>query len=117
EIQSINNHQIHICDIPPKVLAQARAIARKKAKLDHLLHSHATRPPISAILIVPRHPPIRDPQQPAFHRLSRFLHFSRANTIPVRHIQPRDPLDVPATLPLQSSLSAQPATRFDQVSL
>jgi hypothetical protein len=58
------------------------------------LQSHATRPPISATPIVPRHSPTRDPQQPAFHRLSKFLHFSRANAVPVRHIQPRDPLDV-----------------------
>ncbi|KAG2745302.1 hypothetical protein P692DRAFT_201086009 [Suillus brevipes Sb2] len=95
-------------------------IARTKANLDRLLHSHATRPlagqrkpPISTIPIVPRPPPSNDSQQPSFLRLSKFLHFSRTNTVPVRHIQPRNPLDVPATLPLPSSLSAQPATRFD----
>jgi hypothetical protein len=93
-------------------------IARTKANLDRLLHvrlssshhtthplislqSHATRPlagqrkpPISTIPIVPRPPPTNDSQQPSFLRLSKFLHFSRTNTVPVRHIQPRNPLDV-----------------------
>jgi hypothetical protein len=92
-------------------------IARKKANLDHLLHvrisssydtthsllslqSRATRPPvgyrrrpISAIPIVARPPPKRDPQHPAFSRLTKLLHFC-ADADPVRHIQPRDPLDV-----------------------
>ncbi|KIK43125.1 hypothetical protein CY34DRAFT_804125 [Suillus luteus UH-Slu-Lm8-n1] len=81
-----DDHNICICDIPPKVLAQA----------------------------LPRPPPTRGPQQPTFPRLSKLLHFSRANAVLARHIQPRDPLDVPATLPLPSSLSAQAATRFDQ---
>jgi hypothetical protein len=92
-----------------------QVIARKKANLDRLLHvrissshltthsfqslqSRATRPPAGyrrpPISIVPRPPPIRDPRQPAFHRLSKLLHFSRANSVPVRHIQPRDLLDV-----------------------
>ncbi|KAG2748712.1 hypothetical protein P692DRAFT_201523345 [Suillus brevipes Sb2] len=91
-------------------------IARTKANLDRLLHSHANRPParhrrppISAIPIVPRPPPRSNSQQPSFRRLSKFLRFSRANAGPVR----RDPLDVSAALPLPSSLSAQPATRFD----
>ncbi|KIK43131.1 hypothetical protein CY34DRAFT_804133 [Suillus luteus UH-Slu-Lm8-n1] len=112
------DREICICDIPPKVLAQARNIARTKSNLDHLLHSHATRPPVGyrrpPIPIVPRPPPIRDPQQATFPRLSKLLHFSRANAVPVRHIQPRDPLDVPATSSLPYSLSAQAATRFDQ---
>jgi hypothetical protein len=96
-------------------------IARQKANLDHLLHvrisssydtthsllslqSRATRPPVgyrrrpmSAIPIVPRHPPKRNPQHPAFSRLTKLLHFC-ADAVPVRHIQPRvqphDPLDV-----------------------
>ncbi|KAG1859346.1 hypothetical protein DFJ58DRAFT_288432 [Suillus subalutaceus] len=73
------------------------------------------RPPISAIPIAPRPLPTRDPQQPTFLRLSKFFHFSpRANAVPVCHIQPRDPLDVPAALPLPSPLSGQVATRFDQ---
>ncbi|KAG1758183.1 hypothetical protein EDD22DRAFT_216743 [Suillus occidentalis] len=99
---------MYICDIPPGILAQARNIARKKANLDHLLHSRATRPPvgyrrrpISAIPIVPRPPPKRDPQHPAFSRLTKLLHFC-ADAVPVRHIQPRDPLDSPATSPLSS---------------
>jgi hypothetical protein len=121
-------------------------IARTKSNLNHLLHvrissshhtthpllslqSHATRPPagsrrppISTIPIVPRPLPSNDSQQPSFLRLSKFLRFSpRTNTAPVRHIQPRDPLDVcflflthftfhsslalqfPATLPLPSN--------------
>jgi hypothetical protein len=92
-------------------------IARQKANLDHLLHvrisfshhtthsllvlqSHAIRPPVGyrrpAIPIVPRPPPTRDPQHPAFRRLGKLLHFSRVNTdaVPVRLNQPRDPLDV-----------------------
>ncbi|KAG2741914.1 hypothetical protein P692DRAFT_20749659 [Suillus brevipes Sb2] len=82
--------------------------------------------------MVPRPPPTRDLQQPAFRRLGKLLHFSRANAVPVRRIHLRDPLDVcrdsyisvlrqltlqwtqvPATLPLPSSLSARAATRFD----
>jgi hypothetical protein len=126
---------IYICEIPSKVLAQARVrilpnmycscanillqnIARQKSNLDHLLHvrissphhtthsllslqSHATRPsaghrrpPISAIPIVPKPPPSDGLQQPSFRRLSKLFRFSRTNTVPVRHIQPRDPLDV-----------------------
>jgi hypothetical protein len=94
-------------------------IARTKANLDRLLHvrissshdtthsllslqSHTTRPlaghrkpPIYTIpSTVQRPPPTNDPQQPTFHRLSKFLRFSRANTVPVRHIKPRNPLDV-----------------------
>ncbi|KIK43121.1 hypothetical protein CY34DRAFT_804123 [Suillus luteus UH-Slu-Lm8-n1] len=109
---------ICVCDIPPGILAQARNIARQKANLDHLLHSRATRPPVEyrrpPISIVPRAPPTRDPQQPAFRRLGKLLHFSRANAVPVRHNQPRDPLDVSATAPLPSSLSAQAATQINQ---
>jgi hypothetical protein len=66
-----------------------------------LSQSHANRPPaghrrppISAIPIVPRPPPTNDSQQPSFRRLSKLLRFSRTNTVPVRHIQPRNPLDV-----------------------
>ncbi|KAG1812155.1 uncharacterized protein BJ212DRAFT_1301676 [Suillus subaureus] len=65
--------------------------------------------------MAPRPPPTREPQQPAFLRLSTFLRLSpRANAVPVRHIHPRDPLDVPATLPLPSSLSDQVPARFDR---
>ncbi|KIK32980.1 hypothetical protein CY34DRAFT_813935 [Suillus luteus UH-Slu-Lm8-n1] len=105
-----NDHKICICDTPPDILAQARNIARKKLNLNHLLHSHATRPlagprrpPILAIPIVPRPPPTNDSQQPALSRFSKLLRFPRANAVPVRHIQPRDPLDFPATLPLPSN--------------
>ncbi|KAG1766359.1 hypothetical protein EV702DRAFT_1204148 [Suillus placidus] len=119
-----DDHKIYICNTPPDILAQARIIARKKLAHKDLLNSDATRPtrppaghrrpPISAIPIAPRLPPARDPQQPTFLRLNKFLRFSpRANAVPVRHIQPRDPLDVPATLPLPSPLSGQAATRFD----
>ncbi|KAG1760178.1 WD40-repeat-containing domain protein [Suillus occidentalis] len=104
-----DDYKICICDIPPDVLAQARNIARKKLNLNHLLHSHSTRPvgqrkpPIYATPTVQRTLPIRDPQQPAFHRLGKLLRFSHANTVPVRNTQPRDPLDCPATLPLPSN--------------
>ncbi|KIK43120.1 hypothetical protein CY34DRAFT_804122 [Suillus luteus UH-Slu-Lm8-n1] len=100
-----DGYKICVCDTPPKILTQARNIARTKSNLDHLLHFHATRPPVGyrrpPIPIAPRPPPTRDPQQPAFRRLTKFLHFSRANAVP--HIQPRDPLDFPATLPLPSN--------------
>ncbi|KAG1759754.1 hypothetical protein EDD22DRAFT_125982 [Suillus occidentalis] len=82
-------------------------IARTKSNLDHLLQSHATHPPAGSrrppISIAPRPPPTRDPQQPAFRRLSKFLHSSRSNAVPARHIHPRDPLDFPATSPLPSN--------------
>ncbi|KAG1737358.1 hypothetical protein EDD22DRAFT_343006 [Suillus occidentalis] len=93
-------YNICICNTPPDILAQVRNIAREKSNLNHLLQSRATRPvgqrkpPIRAIPIVPRPPPTRDPQQPAFRRLSKLLRFSRTNTVPVRHIQPRNSLDV-----------------------
>jgi WD40 repeat protein len=110
-INTKDDYKICICDTPPDVLAQARIIARKIS----ILNSDATRrpparyhrPPISAI-------PTRDPQQPTFLCLNKFLRLSpRVNAVPVRHIQSRDPLDVPATLPLPSPLSGQAATRFD----
>ncbi|KAG1877379.1 hypothetical protein F4604DRAFT_1954710 [Suillus subluteus] len=116
-----DDYKICICDTPPDILAQARIIARKKSARRDILNSDATRrppaghrrSPISAITMAPRPSPTRDPQQLTFLRLSKFLHFSCVNAIPVRHIQPCDPLDVPATLPLPSSLSGQVATRFD----
>ncbi|KAG1762204.1 WD40-repeat-containing domain protein [Suillus occidentalis] len=118
--RSEDSHKIYICDTPPKVLAQARKIARTKSNLGRLLHSHATRlparhrkPPIYTIPTVQRPPPTNDSQKPSFLQFSKILRFPRTNIIPVRHIQPRDPLDVPATFPLPSSLSAQPASRFD----
>ncbi|KIK34868.1 hypothetical protein CY34DRAFT_612311 [Suillus luteus UH-Slu-Lm8-n1] len=108
-VNTEDDYKICICDTPPDVLAQARDIARKKSNLNHLLHSHATRPvgqrkpPIYATPTVQRTQPTRDPQQPAFRRLGKLLRFSHANTVPVRHIQPRDPLDFPATSPLPSN--------------
>ncbi|KAG1812152.1 WD40-repeat-containing domain protein [Suillus subaureus] len=98
-----NDHNIYICDTPPDILTQARIIAPKKHR----------RPPI--VPMAPRPPPTRDTQQPAFIRLRGLLRFSpRANAVPDRYIQPRDPLNVPATLPLPSPLSDQVATRFDR---
>ncbi|KAG1760176.1 WD40-repeat-containing domain protein [Suillus occidentalis] len=108
-VNTNDDYKIYICDTPPDVLAQARNIARKKLNFNHLLHSHATRPagqrkpPIYATPTVQRPLPSRDPQQPAFRRLGNLLRFSRANTVPVRNTQPRDPLDFPATLPLPSN--------------
>jgi hypothetical protein len=50
------------------------------------------RPPIP---IAPRPPPTSALQQPTFLPLRKFFRFSpRANAVPVRHIQRRDPLDV-----------------------
>ncbi|KAG1753101.1 WD40-repeat-containing domain protein [Suillus occidentalis] len=106
-----DDRKICICDIPSDILAHARRIARTKANLDRLLHSHATRPlaghhkpPIHAIPTVQRPPPTIDPQQPAFRRLSSLLRFSpRTNSVrPSQKDQSRDPLDFPATLPLPS---------------
>ncbi|KAG1839556.1 hypothetical protein DFJ58DRAFT_748988 [Suillus subalutaceus] len=86
-------------------------IARKKFTLNDLLRSDATlrpparhrRPPISAI-----------PQQPSFLLLSKFLRFSpRTNTLRPGRDQPRDPLDVPATFALPSSLSGRAVPRLD----
>ncbi|KAG2343572.1 WD40 repeat-like protein [Suillus weaverae] len=117
-----DDRKICICDTPPDILAQARTIAREKSARRDLLNSDATcrpsaghyRPPISAIPMSRRPSPTRDPQQPTFLRLSKLFRFSpRANAVPVRHIQPRDPLNVPATLPLPSSLSGQAATQFN----
>ncbi|KAG2745143.1 hypothetical protein P692DRAFT_20837212 [Suillus brevipes Sb2] len=85
-------------------------IARTKANLDRLLHSHATRPlagqrkpPISTTPIVPRPPPSIDLQQPSFLRLSKFLRFPRDNAVSVRHIQPHDSLNL--NPPLDSIMS------------
>ncbi|KAG2340761.1 YVTN repeat-like/Quino protein amine dehydrogenase [Suillus weaverae] len=118
---TINDCKICICDTPLDILAQARMIARKKSTLNHLLHSDATRhppaghrrPPISAIPMVQRPPSTRDPQQPSF--LNKLLPFSRRtnSSRPGRKDHPRDPLDLPATSPLPSSLSGQAAPRFD----
>ncbi|KAG2742013.1 hypothetical protein P692DRAFT_20839958, partial [Suillus brevipes Sb2] len=77
--------KICICDTPPDVLAQARSIARKKSNHNHLLLSHASRPPppgyrrppISATPMVQNAQSTRGPQQPTFSRLSKFLRFSR----------------------------------------
>ncbi|KIK38496.1 hypothetical protein CY34DRAFT_809293 [Suillus luteus UH-Slu-Lm8-n1] len=107
-----DDDKIYICEIPPKVLARTRNIARTKSNLDHLLHSHAIRPPaghrkppIRATPIVPRPLPSNDLQQPSFLRLSKSLRFSpRTNAVrPGRKDQSRDPLDFPATLPLPSN--------------
>ncbi|KIK33055.1 hypothetical protein CY34DRAFT_18631 [Suillus luteus UH-Slu-Lm8-n1] len=118
-----DDHKICICDIPPQVLAQARNIARRKANLDHLLHSHATRPPaghrkppIHAIPTVQRPLPTRDSQQPVFIRLRQLLSFT-SPTHAAHPVQPHNPLDVPATSPLPSSLSGQTATRFNHVEM
>ncbi|KAG2341837.1 WD40 repeat-like protein [Suillus weaverae] len=112
-----NDYKICICDTPLDILA--KIIARKKSTLNHLLDSNATRCPtaghrrplISAIPMVQRPPPTRDPQQPSF--LSKLLRFSpRTNSL--RPGQPRDPLDFPATSPLPSSLAGQAAPQLDR---
>ncbi|KAG2738713.1 WD40 repeat-like protein [Suillus brevipes Sb2] len=115
------DHEICICDTPPDILAQARSIARKKRIQSDLLNSDATRrptagrrrPPIHAIPMVQRPPPTIHPRQPIFLRLSKRLRFFRTNTLwPGRNDQSCDLLDVPATLPLPSSLSGQVTTQF-----
>ncbi|KAG1807269.1 uncharacterized protein BJ212DRAFT_755770 [Suillus subaureus] len=112
--------KIYICNTPPDVLAQAGISARKKSTLNDLLNSDATRRPpagrrIRPVPAIPRPErplPTINPQQPVFVRIRKLLHFSpRTNAVPP--VQPRDPLDVPATLPLSSSLSGQAATRFN----
>jgi hypothetical protein len=113
-----DDYKIYICDTPPDVLAQARIIARKKLASRDILNSDATRRPPAGyrkppIPIAPRSPPTRDPQQPTFLRISKFFRSSpRANVVPVR-----DPLDVPATLPLPSPLSGQASTRVNHLEI
>ncbi|KAG2116789.1 hypothetical protein DEU56DRAFT_984917 [Suillus clintonianus] len=111
------NVQVYICDIPPDVLAQARTSARKKSTLNDHLNSDATRrapsvrrrPPIPVTPMVQRLPPTMNPQQPISLRLRQLFRFSpRKNAA----VQLHNPLDVPATLPLPSSLG-QAATRFE----
>ncbi|KAG2361609.1 hypothetical protein BDR07DRAFT_33608 [Suillus spraguei] len=113
--------KIYICHTPPDVLTQARISARQKSALNSLLNSDATRrspagrrrQPVSIIPRPERSLPTINPRQPVFVRLRQVLHFSpRTRTVPL--VQPRNPLDVPATLPLPSSLSGQTATQFDQ---
>jgi hypothetical protein len=66
------------------------------------LQSDATRHPPAGhrrppIPIAPRPPPTSDLQlqEPTFLPLRKLFRFSpRENAVPVRHIQPRDPLDV-----------------------
>ncbi|KAG2122239.1 hypothetical protein DEU56DRAFT_984133 [Suillus clintonianus] len=122
-----HNLKIYICDTPPNIITsstrpvpdtKASTNAHKKSNLGGLLNSDATRRPSALrrnplILPSPQIPPRTiDPQPPIFIRLSRILRFtSRTNAVPP--VQPRNPLDVPATLPLPSSLSGQAPTRFD----
>ncbi|KAG2343549.1 WD40 repeat-like protein [Suillus weaverae] len=115
-----DDHKIHICNTPPGVLAQAGASAHKNSTLNNLLNSDATRrspagrrrQPVPVIPMAQRPPPTIDPQQPVFLRLRQLLRFtSPTNAGPP--VQPRNPLDVPATLPLPSSLSGQATTRFN----
>ncbi|KAG2036654.1 hypothetical protein BDR03DRAFT_959092 [Suillus americanus] len=117
-----DDYKIYVCNTPPAVLAQVTTSARKKSARRDLLNSGATRlpagrrrPPKSVIPISSRPPPAIKPKQPVFLRLSKLLHFSpRTNAVhPGQNGQPRDPLNVPATLPLPSRLSGQAATQFD----
>ncbi|KAG2132198.1 hypothetical protein BD769DRAFT_1666214 [Suillus cothurnatus] len=118
-VYTTGDHKICICDTPPDVLDQARVYhCTKTSNRRDILNSDATRRPLAGyrkppIPIAPRPPPTRDPQQPTFLRLSKFFRSSpRANVVPVR-----DPLDVPATLPLPSPLSGQAATRVDHLEI
>ncbi|KAG2112880.1 hypothetical protein DEU56DRAFT_199147 [Suillus clintonianus] len=119
------DHEIHICDIPPNVLAQAHTSPNKKSTLNDMLKSDATRrrlavrrrPPIPAIPMSQGPPPTINPHQPIFLRLRKLSPFpSRTNAVPaVQNNQTRGPLDFPATSPLPSNLalSVQPAVQFD----
>jgi hypothetical protein len=105
---------IVVCNTPPDILASAR----KKVTLGDLLNSDATRrhpalPRNPLILSSPQRPPsTANTQKPVFLRLSNLLHFT-SRTTAVPRVQPRDPLDVPATSPLPASLLGQAAPRFD----
>ncbi|KAG1807284.1 uncharacterized protein BJ212DRAFT_1485696 [Suillus subaureus] len=116
---------IYICNTPPDILAQTSA--RKKSARRDLLNSDAAprlpagrrRSPTSVISMVPRPPPTINPQQSVFLRLSKLFRFSpRTSAVyPSQNSHLRDPLDVPATLPLPSHLSGQASTPFDHASL
>ncbi|KAG2131743.1 hypothetical protein DEU56DRAFT_953205 [Suillus clintonianus] len=113
-----DDYNVYICNTPPDVLAQDETSARP---LNNLLNSDATRrrpavphrPTIPIIPIARRPTPTIHPQQPIFLRLRKFLPFS-SRTNAVRPVQPHNPFDVSATLPLPSSLSGQAATRFER---
>ncbi|KAG2087457.1 WD40-repeat-containing domain protein [Suillus discolor] len=115
-----DDYKIYISTLHPTSLLRLVYAFLANSTLNDLLHSDATRrppagrlrQPISVIPRPQRPPPTIDSQQPAFVRIRKLLHFSsRTNVTPPA--QPRNPLDVPATLPLPSSLSGQTATRFD----
>ncbi|KAG2137087.1 WD40-repeat-containing domain protein [Suillus clintonianus] len=116
------HHEIHICQIPPNVLSQARTSAQNKSTLTHVLKSDATprppvvrgRQPITTIPISQKPPPTIDAQQPIFVRLRKLLPFSPARTNAVaQDDQPRNAPDIPATSPVPSPLPGQAATQFD----
>ncbi|KAG1872166.1 hypothetical protein F4604DRAFT_1955676 [Suillus subluteus] len=104
--------------------ASLQGSSRTKSPLNDLRNPDGTRltyawcrkRPITAIPMAQTHSPPIDPQQPSFLRLSKLLRFSpRANALPPGwKDQPRDPLDVSATLSLPSSLSGQAAPQLDQ---
>ncbi|KAG2063197.1 hypothetical protein BDR04DRAFT_1164121 [Suillus decipiens] len=123
-------HVCYSCTNIPLIECYTQKVALEgSTKCAHLIFTHYTthlslslqsdatrrhpghrKPPISAVPIVPRPPPARDPQEPTFLRLSKFLRFSSRA---VKNNQPRDPLDVPATSPLPPSLPGQVAAQFD----
>ncbi|KAG2109512.1 hypothetical protein DEU56DRAFT_920332 [Suillus clintonianus] len=104
------HNEIHICNIPPDILAQARTSPQSKSTTADVLRSHATRrppavrrrPPIPAIPMSQRPHSSINPQQPIFLRLRKLLPFSsRTNAVPaVQNSQTRGPVDFRATSPL-----------------
>ncbi|KAG2120393.1 hypothetical protein DEU56DRAFT_984449 [Suillus clintonianus] len=119
---SYQRYEIHICNIPPNVLAQARTRAQNKSTITDILKSDATRPPpavhrrqqIPVIPMPQSPPPTIDPPRPIFLRLRKLLPFSSRTTTELR-----GPLDRPATLPLPSqlSLSGQATAQFENLEI
>ncbi|KAG2110800.1 hypothetical protein DEU56DRAFT_240924 [Suillus clintonianus] len=119
------DYEIHICNIPPDILAQARTSAQNKSTITDILRSDATRrrpavhhrPPIHAIPMSQRPPPAINPHQPILLRLRKLLPFSsRANAVlAVQNNQTRGPLDFSATSPLPSNfaLLVQPTAHIE----
>jgi WD40 repeat protein len=110
--------EIHICDIPPRIIAGIwpNTGAAKNPRLVDLLNSDATSravrrkpvisPAVTSFAPRPQRPsPVIHSQRPAFLRLLRKLIPFSSPTNPVRNDQPRDPLDFPATSPLPHSYS------------
>ncbi|KAG1839566.1 hypothetical protein DFJ58DRAFT_105632 [Suillus subalutaceus] len=119
----LSNIHCSCANIPLQTMAaplHAKSLPLMTLRSDATLRPPARRrrPPIPVIPMEQRPRPTIDPQQPSFPLLSEFLRFSpRTNTLRPGRDQPRDPLDVPATFALPSSLSGQAVLRLDHDSL